>query len=165
MWHITKELNQTENQWHYIQKRSGERWRLCHGLKLHSARDLAKPMPITVVRLHNTIPARNHVIANDFIFKIDNTHTRWKEKHTIEYLMNILTGNGGKGSQHPAKSFECHSKSLEYYSWRLIKEMTRKLTKTVPTVLKNKSGDSKYWLSDSLELYKLCFCLICCISV
>lgn len=33
------------------------------------------------ILIHNTIPARNHVIANHFIFKIDNTHVMKRKTH------------------------------------------------------------------------------------
>ena len=46
----------------------------------------------------------------------------------------ILMENWTKGSQQPKKSFEMFiltSRSLENYSWRLLKEMTESLSKTV----------------------------------
>jgi len=47
-------------------------------------------------------------------------------------------------------------------AWRTIPEDIPKmwqesLSKRVQTVLKNKGGHTKYWLSSSLELYKLCY--------
>lgn len=57
---------------------------------------------------------------------------------------------------HPKKSFKCPSRSLVNHSWRLLKEITQREFKAAPT---------KYWFSSSLELYKLCFWLIYCISI
>lgn len=49
----------------------------------------------------------------------------------IKTLWDDLTETETKGRQHPKKSFECCSKSLENYSWRLPKEITRKLPNKV----------------------------------
>lgn len=45
----------------------------------------------------------------------------------IETAWDHLTDNRTKGSQHPKENFECPSRSLETYSWRLLKEMTTNL--------------------------------------
>jgi len=70
-----------------------------------------------------------------------------------------------KAANIQRKALGCPSSSLENYSWRLLKEMTESLSTRVQAVLKNKGAHNKYWISRSLELYKLCFCFIHRLSI
>lgn len=49
-----------------------------------------------------------------------------------------------KRKQHPKKRPGCPSRNLKNYSWRLSKKITRKGTKRVQTIVKNKGGHTKY---------------------
>ena len=71
----------------------------------------------------------------------------------------------GKAANIQRRALGCCLRSLENYSWRLLKEMTRKVSERVHTVLKNKGAQTKYWLSSLLELYKLCSGLTNCIAI
>lgn len=70
-----------------------------------------------------------------------------------------------KWSRLQKKSSERPSKILENYSWRLFREITRKLSKRVQAVLNYKGEHAKYWLLSLLELFRLYFCIIYCISI
>lgn len=78
------------------------------------------------------------------------------------FLCSFLQGNKEKGLRE-AKLL--HDDCLENYSWRLLKEIKESLPNSIQDMLKNKGGHTKYWLSNSLEMCKLCFYLMCCISM
>ena len=70
-----------------------------------------------------------------------------------------------KAANIQRRALGCPSGRLENYSRRLLKEITESLSKRVQAVLENKWAQTKYWRSSLLELYKVCFCLIYCISI
>lgn len=56
-------------------------------------------------------------------------------------------------SKHIKKRFECYLRSLENWSWRLLKEITWKRFTRVQPLLKNKDCNAKCWLVGRLKVY------------
>ena len=60
-----------------------------------------------------------------------------------------------KAADIQGRALECPSRSLENYSWRLLKEITESLSKRVQAGLKNKCAQTKYWLRISQTQFLL----------
>lgn len=78
-------------------------------------------------------------------FLNDLKHTaNVKKNNTIKHYQSWMASPEPEPdhywSQHPKKSFVCSSRGSKKYSWKLLNALTRKLSKRVQALLKNKSG-------------------------
>lgn len=64
--------------------------------------------------------------------------------------------------QCPKKGFEC--RSCQLFQKTTLRNYKKAFLR-FQAVLKNYDGDTKYWPSSSLHLYKICYCLIYYISI
>lgn len=108
---------------------------------------------------HNWIENKTLTVASSWPMVMDWT-PQSPDLNIIEAVRVILR-------EHPKKSFDYPSRSLENHSWGTLKEMTEsescsvcQLPERVQAVKNNKGVHTKYSLSSLIELYKLCICLM-----
>lgn len=124
-----------------------------------------------------------HSIGNSFIFQHYNNlkptvnsvkvylDLKKKKKHTMEHdqswigLPRVWTSTLLKQCRIPLTGInlptsKCVLRSLENYSWRPPIEITSKLDWESADC-----AEEYRWSHQILTLYRLCFCLICCISM
>lgn len=95
-------------------------WRLCHGLGMHFSKwcwNHQKSIRFFSDPKHTS----NSVKANLARKACNETH--WSSVGS--------SSQRTEGSQHPKKSFEWSSRGLQNFSWRLLKEITRKQESSV----------------------------------
>lgn len=89
----------------------------------------------------------------------------WTTQSTDFNIIKTVWDRLDEGEKKRQKHLKKDERNLEKYFWRLFKDVTRKLPKRVQTQLKNKGGYTKYSLPSLLELLKLSFSLVFCMSI